>query len=264
MVERWREKVVGNLRLQLPCLKRNSTPSRGKSTWIVLPHATCNLSCLLLFCFLYNPLCPCCCCVFIYGINIVKVPSDSPASLQFSLAYLNPNPCSSLGSQFQSQCQFLGLINCRFVGALGVVSLVVSVVLPAIVFVVIIVVVVLHTYTYTHICTLHCHEQSQRLFGNCLTVVPCACASACCSNRFLATVPASYIHPPTIHTSSPSLLSLPLSVLSSSSPLLCPVLFSVLFCCYCCTVGNLQQVCNNTKAILCIISFQRYTVSAIN
>lgn len=39
------------------------------------------------------------------------------------------------------------MINCRFVGALGVVSLVVSVVLPAIVFVIVVVVVVLHTYT---------------------------------------------------------------------------------------------------------------------
>lgn len=70
------------------------------------------------------------------------------------------------------------MINCRFVGALGVVSLVVSVVLPAIV---VVVVVMPHTHTlvYTHICTLHCHEQSQRLFGNCLTVVvvPCLCLS---------------------------------------------------------------------------------------
>lgn len=201
-----------------------------------MPHATwaaCFCSAFSSASLCFNPLCPYCCCVFIYGINIVKVPSDSPAFLP---SIPIPAPVSALSSSHSASS--LAWLIADLLAHL-VSFLLLFLLFYLLLFLLLLLLLLCYTHTYTHICTLHCHEQSQRLFGNCLTVVPCACASACCSNRFLATVPASYIHPPTIHTSSPSLLSLPLSVLSSSSPLLCPVLFSVLFCCYCCTVGNL-------------------------
>lgn len=68
---------------------------------IVLPHATCNLSlrCFCLACLLESFLPFAFAVVFIYGINIVKVPSYSPAPIPSPVCSLSAH-CASRSASF--------------------------------------------------------------------------------------------------------------------------------------------------------------------